>query len=84
MNLQAETEFDIEGEDVFAVERQYKPKITFFWKTVQYEREVTIIGFYDKNNGKSKEYHLDCSIEKHNDFVYRLRAKLNKVNSHHE
>lgn len=56
-----DSEFDIEGEEVFAVDRD--------------EEGDTCISYYDKL-GANQECFLLTTIEKHNDYVNRYRRKL--------
>jgi hypothetical protein len=69
-------EFDIERVYVISVERSKKDKFegVFFKKKISTE-ERTIIGYLDKDF-VVKEWYLDCSPEKHQDFVRRFRKKL--------
>jgi hypothetical protein len=65
-----EVEFDIEGEDVFSIERVGR-------REEDGERtERTLIGYYDKASSESKQWYLDCSHAKHNQFIARFRRKL--------
>lgn len=87
MNYQ-DCEFDIENEDVFSVERiRTLVKYRIFGGDEYLEQ--TVIGFYDKlcpnaphapKKRKSNSWYLDCSPEKHWEFVDRFRAKLKRQN----
>jgi len=60
--LMKDSEFDIEGIDVYSVDRM-EDGIT------------TCISFYDKN-GEDNYAELCTPIERHNDYVNRFRVKL--------
>ena len=62
-----ESEFDIENESVFAVDRDRDSETGKF---------NTVIGYYPSDGNDSVEWYIDCPIEKHNDYVKRLRRKL--------
>lgn len=55
-------EFDIEGMDVFSIERNY-------------DDQMTIIGYLDKARD-IKTWHLPCLESEHCGFVKRLRIHL--------
>lgn len=59
-----DAEINIEGMKVYAVERK--------------DRD-TVINYRDKD-GKSWEFYLECSPEKHQDIVNRVRLKLGAEN----
>jgi hypothetical protein len=71
-------EFDIEGEDVFSVERvKSLEKIRIFGKNEYSEK--TVITFYEKTNKqKLQTWYLECSPNKHAEFVSRFRRKLGR------
>ncbi len=57
-----ECEFNIEGKDVFSIERD-----TY--------RDITLIGFTD-NNGENVTWNLPISPQAHDALVRRFRAKI--------
>jgi len=67
--LNIDSEFDIEGKDVYSIERQ-----------IIDDRVVTTIAFYEKS-GQAIEWNIQTDNHTHIDYVNRLRAKLNKKNN---
>ena len=56
-------EFDIENTDVFVVDYDY-------------EEKKTTIGYVNAK-GKTEEWYTKCTIKQHNNFVKRLKNKVN-------
>lgn len=56
-----DSEFDIEGEYVFSIER---------------DDDETIIGFYPKDGTNNAEWSMATNLKCHNDFIKRFKQKL--------
>lgn len=63
--LLPDSEFDIEHEAVFSIER---------------DGDITTIGFYPHDHSGLSEWEILTTLEKHNDYVKRYRKKLHIKN----
>ena len=66
-----DAEFDIDGQNVFAIERRGDDTIVSFWYWTRLEEGANSVVAR-----KVKEWYLPTSMDRHADLLARFRAKL--------